>query len=285
MAKLFVKDFIFQPKRKKLAEWTSENPILRDGEFGVVTDGTDGEWLKVGDGVTAWNSLPYKKGPKGDPFTYSDFTPEQLAALKGEKGDPFTYEDFTPEQLAALKGKDGADGKDGINGTDGTDGYTPQKGVDYFTEEDIAELNIPSVDQTYNPNSDNAQSGKGVAEAVAPKANKTYVDDIVNELNNRFPAIKTVMDEVTVAGTQYYLGEVTELNITLPEDAEIGQEITVAWYNGETASTLAIDGNMLDFDFIPEANTRSEISCLWDGTYWSIIGMSQDMPSEVVFSE
>ena len=27
------------------------------------------------------------KGDKGDAFTYSDFTPEQLAALKGEKGD------------------------------------------------------------------------------------------------------------------------------------------------------------------------------------------------------
>ena len=103
MAKIFVENFVFQPKRKTAADWESENPILRDGEFGVVTDGSDGKWLKVGDGVTAWNSLPYKKGPKGDPFTYSDFTPEQLAALKGDKGD---------------------------------DGYTPQKGVDYFTEED-----------------------------------------------------------------------------------------------------------------------------------------------------
>ena len=27
------------------------------------------------------------KGDKGDPFTYEDFTDEQLAALKGEKGD------------------------------------------------------------------------------------------------------------------------------------------------------------------------------------------------------
>lgn len=33
---------------------------------------------------------------------------------------------------------------DGINGTNGTDGYTPVKGVDYFTQEDIASLNIPT---------------------------------------------------------------------------------------------------------------------------------------------
>ena len=81
------------------------------------------------------------KGEKGDPFTYADFTKEQLAALKGErgqdgytpqknvdyfdgakgeKGDPFTYDDFTEAQLAALKGERGQDG------------YTPQKGIDYF---------------------------------------------------------------------------------------------------------------------------------------------------------
>lgn len=56
---------------------------------------------------------------KGDPFTYADFTPEQLAELKGEtgapgeKGDPFTYNDFTEEQLLALKGEKGEPGQDG----------------------------------------------------------------------------------------------------------------------------------------------------------------------------
>lgn len=36
-------------------------------------------------------------------------TEDDLPELKGEKGDPFTYEDFTAEQLEALKGKDGND--------------------------------------------------------------------------------------------------------------------------------------------------------------------------------
>ena len=42
------------------------------------------------------------------------YTKESLAgagALKGEKGDPFTYDDFTPEQLLALKGETGIEGK------------------------------------------------------------------------------------------------------------------------------------------------------------------------------
>jgi hypothetical protein len=59
-------------------------------------------------------TFPTTPGPKGDPFAYEDFTPEQLEALRGKpgdpgpKGDPFTYEDFTPEQLESLKGDSGS---------------------------------------------------------------------------------------------------------------------------------------------------------------------------------
>ena len=74
-----------------------------------------------------------ERGPKGDPFVYSDFTPEQLAALKGPKGDigvqgpkgdPFVYSDFTPEQLAALKGPKGDVGEQGPQGDQGPIGNT-----------------------------------------------------------------------------------------------------------------------------------------------------------------
>ena len=56
------------------------------------------------------------KGPKGEPFKYSDFTQEQLNALKGPKGDkgePFKYSDFTSEQLLALRGPKGDPGSGG----------------------------------------------------------------------------------------------------------------------------------------------------------------------------
>lgn len=73
-------------------------------------------------------------GPKGDPFTYDDFTPEQLENLKGPKGDTgpvgpqgpqgkaFTYDDFTPEQLANLKGPKGDTGPRGEQGPQGIQG-------------------------------------------------------------------------------------------------------------------------------------------------------------------
>ena len=56
-------------------------------------------------------------GPKGDAFEYSDFTPEQLAALKGEKGD---QGDIGPRGLKGSKGDPGPRGVQGPPGKDGT---------------------------------------------------------------------------------------------------------------------------------------------------------------------
>ena len=93
--------------------------------------------------------------------------------------------------------------------------------------------------------------------------------------------IKTAMDDVAVAGAQYYIGEQSAVSIILPDDALVGQTITVVWYNGATATTLSITGPMLDFDFTPSANTRSEINALWDGTYWAVLGNKMAVPKEV----
>ena len=77
-----------------------------------ITEIEGGHHLKMIDvnGTYEFDVMDGNKGDKGDAFTYSDFTAEQLAALKGEKGDAFTYSDFTAEQLAALKGEKGDTG-------------------------------------------------------------------------------------------------------------------------------------------------------------------------------
>lgn len=46
----------FQFSRGTASEWSTSNPVLRLGELGLVTD--TGSY-KIGDGVTAWNSLQY----------------------------------------------------------------------------------------------------------------------------------------------------------------------------------------------------------------------------------
>lgn len=39
------------------ANWQTHNPVLAEGELGIITDGAKG--YKIGDGVTAWNDLDY----------------------------------------------------------------------------------------------------------------------------------------------------------------------------------------------------------------------------------
>lgn len=93
------------------------------------------------------------KGDKGDPFTYSDFTEDQINNLKngpkgdkgdpgetgpqgpqgpqgpkGPKGDPFTYKDFTEAQIAGLKGPQGPKGETGPQGPQGEKGNVGPQG-------------------------------------------------------------------------------------------------------------------------------------------------------------
>lgn len=56
------------------------------------------------------------QGPKGDPFTYDDFTFEQLESLRGPKG---------PQGEQGPQGETGAQGPQGEKGPQGDPGETP----------------------------------------------------------------------------------------------------------------------------------------------------------------
>ena len=78
-----------------------------------------------------------EKGPRGDPFTYDDFTKDQLVALKGPKGeignvgpkgDSFKFKDFSKQQLEMLKGEKGDRGPKGDKGYKGEKGEKGENG-------------------------------------------------------------------------------------------------------------------------------------------------------------
>lgn len=54
---------IIRPKRSTKTEWEQYNPILLEGELGIENPdtgtGTGLVKIKIGDGITPWNSLPY----------------------------------------------------------------------------------------------------------------------------------------------------------------------------------------------------------------------------------
>ena len=63
-------------------------------------------------------------GPKGDPFTYDDFTPEQLEGLKGPKGDTGPRGEQGPQGIQGPKGDKGDIGPQGPQGIKGDKGDT-----------------------------------------------------------------------------------------------------------------------------------------------------------------
>ena len=70
-----------------LSNWEAENPVPEKGEPAIIRDGTNGRWLKIGDGVTPFNDLPYKLGPKGEKGDQGEQGIQGIQGEKGEKGE------------------------------------------------------------------------------------------------------------------------------------------------------------------------------------------------------
>jgi len=47
-----------QLRNDSATNWSTANPVLLEGEIGIEIDANRNR-IKIGDGVTAWNSLPY----------------------------------------------------------------------------------------------------------------------------------------------------------------------------------------------------------------------------------
>ena len=69
------------------------------------------------------------KGDKGNPFTYGDFTAEQLAALKGGKGDRGEKGDTGEQGVQGIQGEQGPQGIQGPQGPQGPEGPRGISGV------------------------------------------------------------------------------------------------------------------------------------------------------------
>lgn len=79
-------------------------------------------------GYTGAQGIPGQAGPKGEQGPQGIQGPEGPRGYKGDKGDPFTYSDFTPEQLEALTGPQGPQGERGPQGPQGIQGIKGDTG-------------------------------------------------------------------------------------------------------------------------------------------------------------
>lgn len=99
----------------------------------TLTDGSTYQF-EVRNGQQGEKGLQGATGEKGDPFTYADFTAEQLAELKGPKGEKGDTGEQGPQ------GPKGDKGEKGDTGPAGANGYTPVRGTDYWTAADQEQI-------------------------------------------------------------------------------------------------------------------------------------------------
>ena len=97
------------------------------------------EYLEANPPEPGEPGAPGKDGEDGEDGVSPTVT---IEAIDG--GHRITITDATGEKSFDIK--DGRDGKDGTDGTPGADGYTPVKGKDYFTEEEIADVAQQAAD-------------------------------------------------------------------------------------------------------------------------------------------
>jgi len=104
-----------QLRRDVAADWTSANPVLADGEMGLETDTNK---FKIGDGTTAWSSLPYGgiAGAAGAAGASGAQGPMGFEGEQGESG-------FT---IPGPTGTAGPQGEPGVGGHTIADAGTPE---------------------------------------------------------------------------------------------------------------------------------------------------------------
>ena len=101
---------ILRQRRDTAANWASNNPVIPDGQ--LCFDTTNNTY-RIGDGVTAYESLPIQSGTTGNGI-------ESIVRTSGDGSagttDTYTitYTDTTTDTFTVVNGADGADGADGI---------------------------------------------------------------------------------------------------------------------------------------------------------------------------
>lgn len=103
-------------------------PTIAVGNTTTGEAGTNAKVTMSKSGTTYTFNFTIPKGVKGDTGAAGTNGAKGEKGAKGDKGDPFTYADFTPEQLAALKGAKGDKGETGANGVAGAKGDKGDKG-------------------------------------------------------------------------------------------------------------------------------------------------------------
>ena len=165
-------------RRGTAAQWTAQNPVLAEGEFGAETDTRK---FKIGNGVGAWNSLQYWGGSGGGATLFTDLTdvPQSYTGQGGKlvrvKADATGLEFYT----LTIAAGDLPTGIDAAKIADGTISNTEFQYLNGVTSSIQTQLNSKQASLGFT------------AEDVANKSTSVTTDQASN---TKYPSVKAVYD-------------------------------------------------------------------------------------------
>ncbi len=196
-------------------------------------------------------------GPKGDAFTYADFTQEQLAALKGPKGDKGEKGDTGAKGAAGAQGPQGPQGVQGLQGLQGPAGNAATITIGSVT------TSAPGTSATVT---NRGTSSAAVLDFVLPKGkdgadggvtvDEALSDTSTNPLQNR--AVKAALDKRAVLDDTNTFTSPNTFDIIYMQK-NVG---SIRWYEG---SQSVVTGHINATSYTGEANTAKKASKDGDG--------------------
>lgn len=170
-----------------------------------------------------------------------------------------------------------------MKGDKGDPGYTPQKGVDYFTEEDIESLGLSAKEDVANKVT-TISTASDDTEYPSARATAVYVLNIATSLSEHINQKEDAFERelLTQASCDVALSNkkdvrcfttATDITLTTPTvdimTSEDEWECYLSFKSGATPTSLAYSATPIkwvgvdcdaDGDFVPSANTNYEIS-------------------------
>lgn len=240
---------IIQTRHDTAANFTSANTLLADGELAIETDTLK---IKMGDGITAWNSLAYIP-TGGDVESVNGQT--GVVELDAEDVGALPNSTVIPTDTADLTNGAGFITSSALSGY-ATEQWVGQQG--YLT-------GISSSDVTtalgYTPYNSSNPDGFITSSALTGYEQKATVQTL------------SATDSITLADNTIYSGsEQTALTIALPATVDVSFICEIDFTSGTTATTLAypntikwLGDDVANNIFIPAASKRYTIIVAYDG--------------------
>ena len=186
---------IFKLKRGTAERWAELNPILAQGEPGFVLDANS---LKIGEGVTAWNDLPYlvKSTLEEDLI---DLIEEEESRAKKVEEDLTLRLAVIEEFFAEIENPDSV-----ID--------TLSEIVHYITED---KKNTESITEILTSNTKTLEDIINAESGILAQANK-YTDDMLNKIATEEEAGFVKIDNSTIkmnSSKQIYVDKMSTDNL------------------------------------------------------------------------